>query len=286
MTTTLEVLNIEGEAAVSLGRGAAAPGDRSIAIGATVGSPVEGEVTNGAFSEGLYAIALGTSSAASAAQAIAVGYGAAASEESAVAVGDAAEASGAAAVAIGDGAEASAAGAVQLGAGTNSDADTLQFQTERVPTATQYNALLTYLGAGLRAIGTLAISAAAEKFKTTTTAYFTLAGIQYSKAAEDNLVFTAAHIVSANLWGVILVQTVADGTVSTKVPAATQGYASEVLAQAALPDADADNVALGYITINADAGDWTGNTDDMTDASDLTTATFTDATPLAMPAAI
>lgn len=130
-------------------------------------------------------------------------------------------------------------------------------------------------------IGTLAISGvAAEKFKTTTTAAYKIGGAQYTKAATDNLTFTAAHVVTATLWGIILIQINAAGTVSTKVPAATQAYASQALALAALPQADANNVALGYIIINADSGDWTANTDDMTNGSDLTTATFTDATPL------
>ena len=39
------------------------------------------------------------------------------------------------------------------------------------------------------------------------------------------------------------------GTVSTKVPAATQAYDTAPLALAALPSADAGNVAIGYIAI-------------------------------------
>lgn len=132
----------------------------------------------------------------------------------------------------------------------------------------------------LLSIGTVLISATAEKFKTTTTMLYNLSGIQYSKSATDNLVFTAAHVVTALKFGIILLQINAAGTVSTKVPAATattaMEYATSALALAALPAADADNVAFAYIIINADAGDWTANTDDMTDGSDLTTAVFTD----------
>lgn len=132
--------------------------------------------------------------------------------------------------------------------------------------------------------GAIDISAvAAEKFKTVQTMYYRIAGVQYSKTATDNLTFSLAHVVSATKYGVILLQINAAGTVSTKVPAATQAYDDADTALAALPDADADNVAFGYITIDADAGDWTANTDDMTDAGDLDAATFNDA---AAPAAI
>jgi hypothetical protein len=140
---------------------------------------------------------------------------------------------------------------------------------------------------GLYDIATLAISATAEKFKTTTTAAIKIDGVQYTKSATDNLTFTAAHAVTANKFGIILIQMNAAGTISTKVPGATQAYNTALLALAALPDADANNVALGYIAIANNAGDWTANTDDLTDGSDLTTATFVNATPVAVnPTAI
>ena len=83
----------------------------------------------------------------------------------------------------------------------------------------------------------------------------------------------------------VLVQINAAGTISTKVPASPQAYNSAPLALAALPSADAGNIALGYIAIANNAGDWTANTDDLTDGSDLTTATFVDATEVALSAA-
>lgn len=129
----------------------------------------------------------------------------------------------------------------------------------------------------LYAIGTLAIDATAEKFKTTTTATFTVGGWQTTKAAQTAVTFTAAHVVTASKFGVILIQVNSAGTISTKVPSATQAYNSAALAFAALPAADAGKVALGYIAIANNAGDWTANTDDLTDGSDLTTAAFVDA---------
>jgi hypothetical protein len=132
--------------------------------------------------------------------------------------------------------------------------------------------------AGLVVDGNLAISATAEKFKTTQTARYSISSVVYELEATDLLTFTAAHVVAASKFGVILVQVNAAGTVSTRVPGATQSYNDAPTALAALPAADAGNVALGYIAIAADAGGWTANTDDMTNASDLTTASFNDAT--------
>lgn len=132
------------------------------------------------------------------------------------------------------------------------------------------------VGACDRAIpAILAIDAVPEKFKLiTNTVIFTVDGVFKSKAPATAIAFSAAHVITANKWGAILVQIAANGTVSTKVAAATQAYASEAEALAALPDADASRTKLGYIMINNNAVDWTAQTDDMTNASDVTTATF------------
>ena len=137
----------------------------------------------------------------------------------------------------------------------------------------------------LISIGTLAISAGtAEDFKTTTIAEYTVNGVPYTKAATDNLNFSAADTINTgtatgDFFGSWVVQINAAGTVSTK-PAGgltDQVYASAALAEAALPAADADKAALGYITIGATTdGDWVAITDDMTPASDCQTATFND----------
>jgi hypothetical protein len=129
----------------------------------------------------------------------------------------------------------------------------------------------------LQTIGTLAIDAVPEKFKTTTDSTYLIKDSLKTRAAVTAQVFSLAHVVTATLFGVVLIQVDAAGTISTKVPLATQGYASAPLALAALPLADVDKVALGYIAIEADAGNWVAGTDDMT--TDLTSATFVDATP-------
>lgn len=126
----------------------------------------------------------------------------------------------------------------------------------------------------------LAIHSTPEQFKTTNRFVGRLNGETFGKAATTALTFTAAHVVTASKYGVVLVQITPTGTISTKVPAATpttaMAYADSATAIAAVPAADAGNVAVGYILINNNAGDWTANTDDLTAASDVTSATFTD----------
>ena len=130
---------------------------------------------------------------------------------------------------------------------------------------------------GLVNKATLIIDATnAAQFSTSTTATYVINGVTYTKTATVDLTFTAAHVITASTFGVVLVQINAAGTISTKVPAATQAYASAALALAALPAPDAGNVALGYIAIANNTGDWTANTDDLTNASDVTTAAFVD----------
>jgi hypothetical protein len=155
---------------------------------------------------------------------------------------------------------------------------------------TQVEAIRTAVANGLLAIATLAIDAVPEKFKTTTTAYYRIAGVQYTKTAATAIAFSAAHVITALKFGIVLVQIDAAGTVTTKVPAATpttaMAYDTAALALAALPAPDAGNVALGHIAIEAGAANWDAITDDLTDASDVTTAEFVDADVLAVPAAL
>lgn len=119
-------------------------------------------------------------------------------------------------------------------------------------------------GDGLSVVGLLAIDATATKFKTTQTATFSIGGQILTKVATTAVAFTAAHVVSPSLFGTILIQVNAAGTISTKVPLATQAYASAALALAALSSPDAGNVALGYFTIAAAGGGFTANTTALT----------------------
>jgi hypothetical protein len=132
-------------------------------------------------------------------------------------------------------------------------------------------------------IGTLAISATVEDFKTTTTFIGRVGGIQVDKAATDNLGFSAADTINTaaaagQYWGVWLVQINAAGTVSTKPGGglSDQVYADEATAIAALPAVDAGNISVGHITVRSkEATAWTANTDAL-DATDSDTVNFYD----------
>jgi len=133
--------------------------------------------------------------------------------------------------------------------------------------------------------GNLAISALApEDFKTTQETMYYIGGAAGTYAATDSLGFSAAHTINVaagagQFWGIFLVQIDIAGTVSTKVPAANQTYATSALAIAAKPAPDAGNLELGYILVRSKAAtSWTANADDMTAGSDCDTAVFVDAT--------
>jgi hypothetical protein len=132
--------------------------------------------------------------------------------------------------------------------------------------------------------GALAIDAAPEKFKTTQVSAFLINGVSHTKVATTALTFSAAHVISLSKFGVILIQINAAGTISTKVPGSPQAYNDAPTALAALPSPDAGNISLGYIAIENNGVEWTANTDDLTNASDVTTAAFNDTAEVAIGA--
>lgn len=91
--------------------------------------------------------------------------------------------------------------------------------------------------------------------------------LEITKSAETGIAFTAAHTIGDGTgqdWGAILVQVDGAGTISTKVVGNAQNYATEEEAIDAMPGPDADNVAVGYITIQTTSNNvWTANTDDL-----------------------
>jgi len=136
------------------------------------------------------------------------------------------------------------------------------------------------------------VGTAPEDFTMDATTVALIRGVPLVLDTEDGqFSFSAAHAIAANKWGVIGVQVgVADAetelrdfansphaaAVSTKVPASSQSYDTEDEARAAgdLLEPDDDNVWLGYWLIHNNAGAWVGNTDDLTDGSDVATAEF------------
>lgn len=129
------------------------------------------------------------------------------------------------------------------------------------------NGVIVPGGYGMITKGLLAVDAVPQKFKITNLSRYLVGGVYVEKAPATAIVFSAAHVVTNNLFGVILIQIDNTGTVTTKVPLATQAYASAPLALAALPTADAGKLAIGYLTIAPTAGDFTANTTSLTTAN-------------------
>ena len=102
---------------------------------------------------------------------------------------------------------------------------------------------------------------------------YVIDGVTYHKAAGYAQAFTAAHLVSLDCWGSILLRINAAGTLSTLVTGATQttamAYANSAAALAALPAVGAGYCAVAHIVIEADGSTWTANTDDLVAGSDL-----------------
>jgi hypothetical protein len=117
---------------------------------------------------------------------------------------------------------------------------------------------------------------------TTPDIYYRIGDAVYHKAAVTTQAFTAAHVVTALKWGAIRVQINAAGTISTRVVGSPQAYDSAAAALAACPAAAAGNVSIGVILINAGAGNWTANTDDLTPGSDLAAIQFLPVVPVAL----
>jgi hypothetical protein len=152
----------------------------------------------------------------------------------------------------------------------------------------QGNDVADYLADGLWVHGDLGVHSTPEDFETTATAIYSIGGVMYTKAAAVVTSFTAAHEVTLEKFGAILIQVDAAGTISTLITGATQTTAmahdTAALAIADLPDPAAGNVALGYFVIEADAGAWVANTDNMTD--DLAAITIVNTDVKVLPTAV
>lgn len=129
-------------------------------------------------------------------------------------------------------------------------------------------------GVGVIQAGALTVHSTPEQLALAASKYM-IGGVVVEKGAATAITFSANHVVTANKFGIITIQINASGTVSSKVPASQQAYDTAAQALAATPAADSDKIAIATILIAADAGNWTANTDDLTNGSDLTSATLT-----------
>ena len=131
-------------------------------------------------------------------------------------------------------------------------------------------------------INATALSTGSTAENVATTAFqYKIDGVTYTKAAVTaGTAFTDADTINTGaaagiFWGAWILQINAAGTISTHAVGADQVYTTEAAAIAALPVADAGNVAIGYVTIAAtEDADWVAKTDDVTDGSDNTSVTF------------
>lgn len=132
------------------------------------------------------------------------------------------------------------------------------------------------LNTGVISDPVIAIGSTAERFANGAFDY-QIDNVSYSKAVvAAGSLFSAAHAISASKWGIILLYIDTSGSISSLVPLATQAYDTAAEAHIA---GDAvvtlkGTILIGKILINNDASLWTANTDDLTNASDVTTATF------------
>lgn len=111
--------------------------------------------------------------------------------------------------------------------------------------------------------------------------YYRIGGTNYSKAAvAAGSVFSAAHTITASKFGAIKLYIDAAGAISSKVNRDTQ---TDALASATVLDAinaangitpDTGTIEIGMVVIQNNGSLWTANTDDLTDASDVTKAVF------------
>lgn len=140
--------------------------------------------------------------------------------------------------------------------------------------AVSYSGLVVPNGTGVITAGVISVHSTPTQLALT--AMKALAGgVVVEKGAATGLTFTAAHVVAANTFGVVLIQMDNAGAISSKVPLATQSYASTNDAIANLPLPDTGKVAIGYLVIDAlTATPWTANTSNMTAASGLDAITI------------
>ncbi len=116
---------------------------------------------------------------------------------------------------------------------------------------------------------------------------FRIGGVNKNKAVDAvGVAFTAVHKVAASKFGAIAININAAGTINTQINSAAQTDTldhddaltalQKVQSPSFLPPTG--SIRIGYILIANDAGLWTANSDDLTNGTDVDTATFFDIT--------
>lgn len=150
------------------------------------------------------------------------------------------------------------------------------------------NALRARVGDGLLEVpGVVKGVVAPEKYKCTNDTTFRARGATFYTTGTGEKDFSAAHVITADKYGLVLLMIDFNGAHSSKVVASPQAYNTGALALAAKPVPDAGLIEVGTVLIHAKPGaDWTAIADDMTDGSDVATAVFADGPVSLLPAAL
>lgn len=131
-----------------------------------------------------------------------------------------------------------------------------------------------------------AISRGTTVTASTTACIITIGGVPVAVGASANTAIGAILTITADCWGIIAVDAVADGTVSFSVtgPGGTQAYATEALAIAAAPTKTSAKARIGYFTILTASGQsWIAATDSLAGGATGNVATTTNYYPIASP---
>lgn len=90
---------------------------------------------------------------------------------------------------------------------------------------------------------------------------FTIAGVQYSKAAVAAGTAPGNDVVPQSTYGAVAFDIGTNGTIDAiEAPNNATGYSSAALAMADLPDPAADHARMGYVTVTKSDGDFTFGT--------------------------
>lgn len=113
----------------------------------------------------------------------------------------------------------------------------------------------------------LAIGGTTTSYKHTTAVNFVSGGVLKLSATTADHAFTAADVITQNLWGAFLITLTGTTWKSTRVGASPMAYATEAAAIAAIATMTppAGEAVMGYITIRARSTvDFTANTTTLT----------------------
>ena len=105
---------------------------------------------------------------------------------------------------------------------------------------------------------------------------YRISDVHYTKGAVAAGTAISGFTVAVSKFGGFVVQVDSSGTITTQAPVAAMSYDTIADANTAVDalTADPETIIIGKVLIENDASLWTAGTDDLTNASDVTTASF------------